>query len=534
MKFRLVAGLMFLIFFLVFLSGCTQPSSSVCPPKGFPQPPGCGEAVELPQIPAESLPAEQEPVPVKEAPISEASEVPVITEEKEPELIEAEFLVTVPYWTQGDVFIGVEGNPMLLKLNKIDEVLFSGKTEMAIGTDYFYSLGSIESAEIPVERTITQKIITQNRFFDGVIDWQNSKKEISVKGFHKSFYINACHSCSVSITKGNFIEPMKQAMDEIKALGGNWIDLVPVWFIEPDYKGNNLRPIYSEEFKGSTGWVSSTIKDDDLKTLIDEAHKRDLKVYLCPHLAPENWGPDIKGKGHIMPSNPDKFFENYKNFLNHYAELAEETKAEMLCVGNELDTLTQEDISTTPYFDKTSKWREVIKSAREKYNGLLTYSVACIDERRCGPELIKFWDALDVIGWEWYTPIAKSEEDSITEMKQNAERIVDTKMKDLSEKFNKPIALTEIGWEAYKGACTKTYGVSSGKGGDRIEQTRCTEAVLQAIEDKDFIKGMHVWSYTASLPNDLLSYIWTDSTNEVNLSITEKEFFKWFNKIESD
>jgi len=51
---------------------------------------------------------------------------------------------------------------------------------------------------------------------------------------------------------------------------------------------------------------------------------------------PENWGPGVKGKGDLEPSDPDAFFIGYKNFINHYADIAQNTGVEMLSIGNEM------------------------------------------------------------------------------------------------------------------------------------------------------------------------------------------------------
>ncbi len=476
----------------------------VCPPSGpWPSPPWCEGGVEISPIPVSQLPA-------------------VMTKE-----LALNLTVTVPYWTQGDVYLGVGDNLTYLKLDKVNEATYKGKANLEKGTVYYYSSGAENTREVSTDRKVVEEEI-----FDAVVDWVGSNKQIVKKNFQKSFYVGACHFCGVSFTKGNFIEPIKRTYDEIKRIGGTWVNIVPVWFIVPDYRGNELKPIYSEEFKGTTGWVHATIKDEDLITLINEAHARGLKVYLTPHVAPENWGPGVKGKGDIRPSNPDQFFESYKNFINHYADIAQKTGVEMFSIGNELDSATQEDIQLEVPFDKTAKWRDVIRSVRQQYKGTLTYSVACITEERCGPQIIKFWDDLDVIGWEWYVPIATKEHEPIDSMKANAERIIRNNIKPLFEKYGKPIVFTEIGWEAYPGACAHTYGVGSAKGGDRIEQASCYEAVFQAIEDEDFIKGMHVWAWTANLEEDRFPWIWTDSANEVRFSITEKEIAKWYDKIE--
>jgi hypothetical protein len=98
--------------------------------------------------------------------------------------------------------------------------------------------------------------------------------------------------------------------------------------------------IFADEITSDSGWVTATIRDEDLATLVAMAHERGLKMYVCPMLAPENWGPGVKGKGNLEPSDPDAFFEDYTAFIDHYAELAERTCIDMLwwAAG---DTLTR-------------------------------------------------------------------------------------------------------------------------------------------------------------------------------------------------
>jgi hypothetical protein len=436
--------------------------------------------------------------------------------------------VTVPYWTTGDVYIGIGDNASYAALARLNEVIWQGTVSAQSGSSYYYSRGSQATREAGPARTLRDVTV-----LDGVTDWQDSAKTILKKDFQKSFYLGACHTCDVSFTKGNFIEPMKQSMDEIRAIGGTWVNIVPGWFIVPDYRGSLLRPIYAADFTGTSGWVVATIADQDITTLIDEAHARGLKVYLVPHLSPEYWGPGVKGKGDLMPADPDMFFENYTRFITHYADIAQASGTEMFGIGNELDTLTQTDIATSPAFDKDVKWRGVIAAVRDHYTGQITYSVSCMDERRCGPELIPFWDAVDVIGWEWYVPIASGPHEPISSMKANAERIIANHMKPLADKYRKPVVITEIGWEAYPGACAHTYGTGPSKSGDRVEQASCYEAMFQAIEDKDFIRGTQVWTWTAGLPGRPFAWVKTDAANEVRFSITQDEIAKWYGKIQT-
>lgn len=506
---RLITGVT-LIFTISFAIGCVPSIPSIPTPK-------------VPQISSPQLP-DKTTQPGMMTPQSTNLPSTIVA----PQELEVNITVTVPYWASGDIYMGTGDNSAVLKLTQQRDVIYTGNVKLKTDSQYFYSRGNSNTKEVFIDRKVTGTSI-----LDAVVDWSDSGKSIIKKDFQKSFYIGAAHNNTISYTKGNFIEPIKRTYDEIKKIGGNWVNLVPVWFITPDYTGNELKPIYSEQFKSTSGWVHATIKDQDLITLINEAHSRNLKVYLSPHVAPENWGPGVKGKGDLEPSNPDLFFASYKNFINHYADIAQQTGVEQFSIGNELDTLTQEDLVQNSQIDKTARWRDVIKSVRGRYKGVLTYSVSAMDEVRVGPEIIKFWDALDVIGWEWYVPIATKEHESVSTMKANAQRIIQNHMKPLYDKYGKSIVITEIGWEAYPGAGAHTYGIGPSKGGDRIEQASCYEAIFQAIENVDFIKGMHIWTWSANEEGDTFPWVQTDSANEVRFSITEKEIAKWYSKIKN-
>jgi len=485
-----------------------------CPPSGpWPMPPWCdGSGFSIPLDPPTQ--AAQAPVPLPSPTIG----LP----------IDISFTVTTPYWTEGDVYLGVGDQPAYLKLTRYNEVIYTAAASLPEGSTYYYTRGDARTREVAVDRRVTGA-----RVSDAVTGWLDDARSIQVPGFQKGFFLSACHTCSVSITKGNFIEPMGRSMDTIKQNGGTWVSYMPNWFVVPDYTGNEIRPIYADEIQSDSGWVTATIRDEDLATLVDMAHERGLKMYVCPMLAPENWGPGVPGKGNLEPSDPDAFFEDYTAFIDHYAELAERTGIDMLCVGSENDTLTQEDLRENSGIDKTARWREVIASAREHYSGLLTYSVACMDPGRCGPQLIRFWDDLDVIGWEWYVPIATGEHESIESMRQNAEKIIEQNIKPLYDRYQKPIVLTEIGWEAYPSACAHIYGTGPAEGGDRNEQASCYEAVFQAIEDADYIQGLQIFTWTANLEGSEFPWVWTDTANEVRFSITEDLIFKWFRYLET-
>ena len=240
----LIAGLVLLIVLLAIPAFL-----GLCPPSGpWPMPPWCSKA--------DAIVPEMQGQPLAK------------------NILDVNFTLTVPYWTKGDVYLGVGDNSTFLRLAKINEVIYSGKAELAKGTEYYYvSEDGKDSGD--------KRKVEKERTDDYVVDWTGINKNIFPDDFQKNVFIGACHHCSVSITKGNFVEPFSRAMDDVKNMGGNWINLVPVWFVVPDYTGNEVKPIYSEDFKGDTGWITATIKDEDLVTLIKISPLRFIKPLIA-------------------------------------------------------------------------------------------------------------------------------------------------------------------------------------------------------------------------------------------------------------
>jgi hypothetical protein len=88
-----------------------------------------------------------------------------------------------------------------------------------------------------------------------------------------------------------------------------------------------------------------------------------------------------------------EWWRNYNAFMLHYAELAEELKCEMLCIGCEmLGTEHKED-----------EWRNLIKEVRKIYSGKVLYNT------NHGKESDAQWfDALDYLGTSAYYSVGKN------------------------------------------------------------------------------------------------------------------------------
>lgn len=121
-------------------------------------------------------------------------------------------------------------------------------------------------------------------------------------------------------------------------------------------------------------------KDSDLIDFIGFAKKLGLQVILKPVVHCQNGSE----RELIMSSQEDfeQWFENYKEYILHYAEIAESTQCEMFFVGSRLTSLEcYQDV-----------FESFILQIRSIYHGKLTYEADVYGENRIG-----FWNCLDVI-----------------------------------------------------------------------------------------------------------------------------------------
>ena len=100
-------------------------------------------------------------------------------------------------------------------------------------------------------------------------------------------------------------------------------------------------------------------------------------------------------RGKIAPTNWADWWEDYENYLMHYAWLAESAEAEVFMVGSELVS-TETD---------TDHWKDLIARVRKAYHGRLGYSANWDHYKQVG-----FWDVLDLVGMTTYHDLGDKDE----------------------------------------------------------------------------------------------------------------------------
>ncbi len=206
--------------------------------------------------------------------------------------------------------------------------------------------------------------------------------------------------------------------------------------------------------------------DEGIENLSRRAHELGMKVLLKPHL----WASSgfAGGIEYQDAGERAKFFVEYKRFIEHYAQLAARTRADMFCVGVELQKLT-------PF---AKEWRDIIARVRHIYSGPLVYAATQ------GPEFesIEFWGALDYIGLNDYYPLPDT---------LSADDVI-RRMEAVHRKFQRPVILTEVGFTSMEAPHREPWSENPRKV-SLTDQARCYDALFRAFYTKPWIQGMYWW-----------------------------------------
>jgi hypothetical protein len=268
------------------------------------------------------------------------------------------------------------------------------------------------------------------------------------------------------------------------------------------------------------------VTDDEIRHAIELANQNSLKIILKPTVncrdgvwrswirffrpvTDEEKAAGITGEMDVWCESPhmrdgevkdreawDKWWEDYTNYLVHYARIAEEEKVPALCLGCEMG-------STEEFEDK---WRALIAEVRKVYSGQITYNLNHGREND-----IPWLDALDFISVSAYHPIpvadgrpleeAVKETTSLAEIKAAMEPIRE-RMRGVVAKFGKPILFIETGCTSVRG-CAHTpwehIGATRDRPVDQQEQANYYQAQLETYWDEPWFMGWCWWDWPARL-----------------------------------
>jgi len=263
-------------------------------------------------------------------------------------------------------------------------------------------------------------------------------------------------------------------VEQVKSLmsvHANYVAIMPFGFIrnadDPEVHFNSDRQWFGETVEGSKQYI---------RTL----HSQGLEVMMKPQI----WIGHGVFTGHFSVESEEawKVLENsYANFILTYARVAEEEKADLLCIGTEMEAFHK----NRPEF-----WNGLIKEVREVYKGKITYA-ANWDEYKDVP----FWTDLDFVGIDAYFPVALSETPSLDEAKAGWAKWKD-EMEELSLAVDKQILFTEYGYRSLDYAGKEPWETQRHDEQMNAQaQSNLLMALYEELWDESWFSGGFLWKW---------------------------------------
>ncbi len=260
----------------------------------------------------------------------------------------------------------------------------------------------------------------------------------------------------------------------IHPLGANWIALI----VKCNQTSLNVTTI-------DCNTKDITATDDELAHAMKTAHQTGLKVMLKPHINLVDPNDATVGRHEINYGSDETrwhtWFNNYTAMITHYAQVAQDNGAEYLVIGTELSATT----------GREDDWRKLIGEIRQIYHGSLTYASLTYLE----PEEINWWDAVDSIGIDAYYALTVTTTPTLAQLQLGWQPIA-TALGELSNRWKRPIIITEIGYLSIDGSARVPgyWGLDGAT--DVQEQADCYQSFFDVFEDKPWLQGVFWWSYS--------------------------------------
>lgn len=261
----------------------------------------------------------------------------------------------------------------------------------------------------------------------------------------------------------------RESIDSLAHLSVNALAIVP-------YSGS--RQIHEpSEYRVSTG--SGGENDASVVHAHHAAQKRGMITLLKPQIwFPGSWPGDLEMQNE---ADWERFFHYYRRWITHYAMLAEIHHMEVFSVGVEFTQAT---------IQHPEAWRKLVQDLRNLYRGAITYSANWGDEI----ERLAFGESLDFIGVNCYYPLSQARNPSDEMLLKGAEQALD-RVKKVADKFQKPVLLTEVGFRSISSPWEHPHDEPNGQAFDEQAQARCYAALLHAVAERPWIKGLYWWKW---------------------------------------
>ncbi len=286
------------------------------------------------------------------------------------------------------------------------------------------------------------------------------------------------------------------AISDVSSLGANWLILRPTWTFT-----RSTPPVLEPS-------PSTDILWPELSSTIVQAHNLDISVGLYPT---PRFPEEVKLWWQSVPRDFSwwiVWFEHYRTFILHHADIAARYGAEALILGGDWlapalpgGTLDDESPSNVPE-DAENRWRTLLNEIKSHYGGTLLWALPYPQGVNDPPP---FLDLVDQIYILWSAPLASHPDSPGSELTNEATNLLDNTLLPFQQLVEKPIVLAV----AYPSADGGSTGCISDNQGacidfdaldrpnpdiqaisiDLDEQTATYIAMLKAVSERNWING---------------------------------------------
>lgn len=270
--------------------------------------------------------------------------------------------------------------------------------------------------------------------------------------------------------------PVQADFDRIADLGASHLAIF-TWATMPTHTSPEV-----VRFAGDT--VDWALTDRGILAMGRMARRAGLRTVVLPTLADF---VDGHWRGEATMADEASWaawFESYRTFVLHHADLAERIGAVGFSVGTELRETTHRE----------TQWRETIAMVRERFSGWLTYAANWDDYRA-----VPWWDALDVVGVQAYfelgTVRADLEDAEIRSRLLAAWQPIAEDLRALGRETDRKILFTEIGYKSHAGSTNFPWEWGIEGPADPRLQHIAYEVAFDVFWDQAWFEGFYWWKW---------------------------------------
>jgi hypothetical protein len=340
-------------------------------------------------------------------------------------------------------------------------------------------------------------LVTQT-FQDDVTQWADwtpsqdpiSISAIDIKGRGSQFMAGVEFSHTYN---PNWQSYLSKSIQRVHDIGSNWVVISPTWH----YSQNN--PPVLSQIPGKDMMIN------DLQQIITWAHLQNLQVALYPTPALDVSASEWWEEAGKHPDWWQQYYDDYKDFIVHFADLAAKNGVNALIVGGENVIPSVPGMSSYNLpMNASANWDTILTEIESHYSGQLVW--ASPFNGNDTPEQPVFMDAFDSFYVEFDTvKLAESDSPSQQEMSSIFGKYLDDKIKPLEGKIdNKPIIIG-VSYGSFNGAgkgcltinntclnvniLNQPHPAETDQKIDLLEQADIYNAALIAINERDWIDG---------------------------------------------